>query len=389
MSTSLFEQLQRLKVPEADALLEKRRHASILFDSKEAATKDRRTIYDLGVSGLEELNLLNPSFQQFKMTLFNEATLQIERAVEHKDVNELLDCNIRKFFCYLSPYFPLRPAHMCLEWLIRRFQVHEYNRNDLMALILPYHETNAFVKVLQTLRLRESDKVWHWLKQSQRAGLPLSKTAILNRAATEKGFLKFVCSSTIDAIKELGPNAHLLQAQLNFYGTVVVGALENCKKVEEWHIITLLPSLVKGLTSTSVDFVSAAYIITARLVSRTEITAKLCKFLVTKLAAVTFERLQRTAVMLLVWIFDTQRASNPSFPDETLLKLIQENWFTNVLAELANENMDIHCISRILMIQCVKALRNDDPQKENFKEFLERFLNSIKFPDPIAEQMIK
>ncbi|KAL9929308.1 HEAT repeat containing 1 homolog l(2)k09022 [Glossina fuscipes fuscipes] len=388
MSTSLFEQLQRLKVPEADALLEKRRYASILFDSKEAATKGRRTIYDLGVSGLEELNILNPSFQQFKMTLFNEATLQIERAVERKDVNELLDCNIRKFFCYLSPYFPLRPTHMCLEWLIRRFQVHEYNRNDLMALILPYHETNAFVKVLQTLRLRESDQVWYWLKPSQRAGLPLSKTAILNRAATEKGFLKFVCSSTIDAVKELGHNAHLLQAQLNFYGTVVVGALENCQKVEEWHIITLLPSLIKGLTSKSVDFVSAAYIITARLVARTEITSKLCKFLITKLAAVTFERLQRTAVMLLVWIFDTQRASNPSFPDETLLKLIQENWFTNVLAELANENMDIHCISRILMVQCVKALRNDDAQKENFKEFLERFLNGIKFSDSFAEQMI-
>uniref|UniRef100_A0A1A9WXC5 HEAT repeat-containing protein 1 n=1 Tax=Glossina brevipalpis TaxID=37001 RepID=A0A1A9WXC5_9MUSC len=388
MTTSLFQQLERLKVPEADAFLENKRCASILFDCKEAAAKGRRTIYDLGVNGLEELILLNPSFQQFKTTLFDEATIQIERATEHKDINQLLDCNIRKFFCYLSPYFLLRPAHMCLEWLIRRFRVHEYNRNDLVALILPYHETNAFVKVIQTFRLRRSDKIWHWLKPSQLAGLPLSKTAILNRAATEKGFLKFVCNSTADAVKELGIDAHLLQAQLNFYCSVVIGALEKCQRVQEWHIITLLPSLTKGLTSRSVDFVSAAYMITARLVARAEITAKLCKFLIAKLAAVDFVRLQRTAVMLLVWVFDTQRALKPCFPEETLLKLIQEKWFTDILTELANENVDIYCISGTLMTQCLNALHDNDERKEQFKEFLERFLDCIKFPDTIAEQMI-
>ncbi|KAM7353776.1 HEAT repeat containing 1 homolog l(2)k09022 [Cochliomyia hominivorax] len=388
MSTSLFEQLERLKAPQTGALADARRRASILFNAKEAAGKDRRTIYDLGISGLRELIVLNPRFQEFEQTLFDENALHLERSVENKVVNELLDKNIKKFLQHLSPYFLLRPAHLCLEWLIRRFHVEDYNRKELMALVLPYHETNTFVKVIQTFRLRESDKDWFWLKPLQKPGKPLSKTAILNRAATDKGFFNFICKTTLDAIKEFGPHAHLLQTQLNFYGSVAVGALEVASSVQEWHISTLLPSLLKGLTSGCIDFVSATYIITARLVARTQLKSKLCNALISKIAAVSFDRLQRTAVLLLIWIFDSQKSSQPEFSEQTLLHLVQQKWLINILASLAKENIDIQPLIEPLMKDSIKALQEQHTKANDFELFLENVLNEIEFPAVSAQQFI-
>ncbi|XP_037811353.1 HEAT repeat-containing protein 1 homolog [Lucilia sericata] len=388
MSTTLFEQLQRLKAPQTGAIQDAKRKASILFEPKEAAGKDRRTIYDLGVNGLQELIVLNSKFQQFEETLFDENTLHLERAVEHKDVNELLDKNIKKFLQHLSPYFLLRPAHMCLEWLIRRFQIHEYNRKELMALVLPYHETNAFVKVIQTFKLKESDKEWFWLKPLQKPGKPLSKSAVLNRAATDKGFLNFICNSTLEAIKEFGPHAHLLQTQLNFYGSVLVGALEAASSIQEWHISTLLPSLLKGLSSGCIDFVSAAYIIAARLVARTQLTPKLCHALITKVSAVSFDRLRRTAVLLLIWIFDSQKSASPKFSDQTLLHLVQQNWLTTILASLAKENVDVQALVVPLIKDSVHAVQIQHANAQDFKSFLETLLNDIEFPVNSAQQII-
>uniref|UniRef100_A0A1I8QA80 HEAT repeat-containing protein 1 n=1 Tax=Stomoxys calcitrans TaxID=35570 RepID=A0A1I8QA80_STOCA len=390
MSTSLFEQLQRLKAPQTGVVADSKKRASILFDPKEAATKDRRTIYDLGIHGLQELIVLNPTFQQFEQTLFDENTLQMERAVELQEVNELLNRNIKKFLQHLSPYFLLRPAHMCLEWLVRRFQVHEYNRSELMALVLPYHETNAFVKVIQTFRLKESDKDWYWLKPLQKPGKPLAKSTILNKAATDKGFLSFVCKITIEAIKELGPQAHLLQTQMNFYGSVVVGALEAAASaIQEWHISTVLPSLIKGLTSETIDFVSSSYIIAARLlVARTQVTPKLCNALLTKVAAVKFERLQRTAVLLLIWIFDSQKSSQPKFNENTLLRLVQEKWLINILATLAKENVDIQALCLALIKDSVYAIHEEHAQTAVFQKFLDTLIGEVVFPQSTAQSII-
>ena len=46
--TSLAEQLNRLKVPQTSILLQDKKKPSLLFDPREAAELDRRTVYNLG-----------------------------------------------------------------------------------------------------------------------------------------------------------------------------------------------------------------------------------------------------------------------------------------------------------------------------------------------------
>lgn len=73
-----------------------------------------------GCTGLEELLGIEPAFQEFQDTLFSGASLTLERSVQSKEVNEKLDASISLFLTRLCPYFLLKPAHKCIEWLVHR-----------------------------------------------------------------------------------------------------------------------------------------------------------------------------------------------------------------------------------------------------------------------------
>ncbi|XP_054745117.1 HEAT repeat-containing protein 1 homolog [Anastrepha obliqua] len=388
MATSLQEQLRRLAVPQTVALSDSRSKASVLFDRKEAGTKTRRTIFEIGLSGLQELTAINPIFQSFEATLFNETTIELERSVEKDEVNTLLDLNINKFLRHLSPYFLLRSTLMCLEWLIRRFHIQEYNRSALLALALPYHETNSFILVLQVIRLKKPDPEWEWLRPLQKPGVPVPKSVLLNRAATDVAFLKFVCQSTMDAVKELDTRASSLQTQFSFYASVVVGALEHAPVVEEWHIIAVLPSLLKGLQSDVLDYAAAAYIVTTQLLARTQVTPKLCSAFLERAAAVSLERLRATAVLFVVFLFDKQKKANPHFSETTLMNLATEKWFTITLANLAKENVYVHAIYVSLLRDSLKAIQSGHAESDTLKEFLKRLLDEVVLQNDSAQEVI-
>lgn len=119
--TSLAQQLQRLALPQSDpSLLARNEVASLLFDPKEAATVDRDTAFAIGRTGLEELQGIDPAFEQFEAPLFSLFAKTLERSVQTAAVNRQLDESISLFLVHLSPYFLLKPAHKCLEWLIHR-----------------------------------------------------------------------------------------------------------------------------------------------------------------------------------------------------------------------------------------------------------------------------
>uniref|UniRef100_A0A8C6YYH3 HEAT repeat-containing protein 1 n=2 Tax=Nothoprocta TaxID=8806 RepID=A0A8C6YYH3_NOTPE len=119
--TSLAEQLKRLALPQNDpSLLSRAEAASLLFDCKEAAAVDRDTFFAIGCTGLDELMGIDPSFEAFQSSLFSSMSKGLERSVQTKAVNQQLDQNISLFLIHLSPYFMLKPAQKCLEWLIHR-----------------------------------------------------------------------------------------------------------------------------------------------------------------------------------------------------------------------------------------------------------------------------
>ncbi|XP_037318760.2 HEAT repeat-containing protein 1 isoform X2 [Pungitius pungitius] len=277
--TSLAHQLKRLALPQSDPdLLTRREVASLLFHPKDAASMDRSTFYALGCTGLEELLGIEPALLEFQDTLFSRASMTLERSVQSKEVNEKLDAGISLFLARLGPYFLLKPAHKCLEWLVHRFHIHLYNVDSLLACALPYHDTNVFVRVLQLLKIKDATNRWSWLHSLQKGGVPLSRGALITHCYTDLSFMDFICSMVTNAVQaysgRLGECSQL-RVVFSFYSSTIVSSLEAVDKVSDVIISKLLPFVQKGLKSPLTDYRASSFMIVCQLAVKVVMEATL------------------------------------------------------------------------------------------------------------------
>ena len=61
-------------------------------------------------------------FEAFKKTLFSVESLNLDRELQSRELNEKLNSSIATFLRLLSSYIMLTPAHQALEYLIRRYK---------------------------------------------------------------------------------------------------------------------------------------------------------------------------------------------------------------------------------------------------------------------------
>lgn len=389
MIPSLAAQLQAQAAPQTSRLVDSKSRASILFEPKEAAEKDRQQIFDLGRDGLAELISTNPAFQQFQNTLFDATSINLERSTQTKDVNETLNKNIRKFLLQLSPYFLVRAAHCCLEWLIRRYAINEYNVDDMMALILPYHDTKMFVKCLQTIPLKDKKSRWYWMKPIQKPGVPMSKQAIINRAANDPFFLKFVSSTTLAAVNELQIRPYSLQALFAFYTTTILGALDGANEITEAHILSIKGTLVKGLSSDVVDFCAASMMLTGFLMTKIEFEDAFLKKIIEKLSKnLSRQELRRESLVLLTIICQTQPDTSNLVAEILLSKVIDASTIVSTLGFLYKDNIDVLPICRPLIAKCLGKV-DKHKTAEGYHKFIELLLMDITFNSDDANAVIR
>lgn len=267
--TSLAQQLQRLALPQSDpSLFSRDVVASLLFDLKEAATIDRDTAFAIGCTGLEELLGIDPAFEQFEAPLFSQLAKTLERSVQTKAVNKQLDENISLFLIHLSPYFLLKPAQKCLEWLIHRFHIHLYNQDSLIGCVLPYHETRIFVRVIQLLKINNPKHKWFWLLPVKQSGVPLAKGTLITHCYKDLGFMDFICSlvtKSVKAFAEYPGSSAQLRVLLAFYASTIVTALVAAEDISDNVIAKLFPYIQKGLKSSLPDYRAATYMIICQI----------------------------------------------------------------------------------------------------------------------------
>lgn len=391
MTTDLKAQLQRLQTPQTSVLVESKSRASILYESSEAAQIDRKTIFDGAKQGLADLIKLNPAFQQFQNTLFDESAINLERSVEKEDVNKALNKTINKFLLRLSPHFLIHPAHKCLEWLIRRYSIHKYNITDMMGLILPYHETNMFVKCLQTIRFNEAKnsekKLFDWMKAIQKPGVPMAKQTIISQAAANTRLLSFISQTTLDAVNELQHRAHSLQALFAFYSTITLGALDALDEIIDSHISSIINTLSTGLSSDTVDFCAASMLITALLMTKTNFADILLEPVVEKLSKnLTRQELRRESLVLLILICRTQTDSMEMIV-EALLS-VDASLIVTTLGCLYEDKVDILPLCTPLIKKCL-GMAEDKKMAMTYHKLIEMLLKEITFKTDDANAVIR
>ncbi|PSN74287.1 U3 small nucleolar RNA-associated protein 10 [Corynespora cassiicola Philippines] len=124
---------------------------SLLFEPRVAASQSFDNIYLICYEGYRDLCALDPRFTQFSRSLFSEQSKVEDRTQMTKKENEKLDAVLEAFITLVGPRLLLKPAEKALEWLVRRFRIHEYNTETLVLTYLPYHTTPQFLALLSIL----------------------------------------------------------------------------------------------------------------------------------------------------------------------------------------------------------------------------------------------
>nr|XP_025964728.1 HEAT repeat-containing protein 1 [Dromaius novaehollandiae] len=314
--TSLAEQLKRLALPQNDpSLLSRAEAASLLFDCKEAATIDRDTFFAIGCTGLEELMGIDPSFEVFQSSLFSSMSKGLERSVQTKAVNQQLNQNISLFLIHLSPYFMLKPAQKCLEWLIHRFHIHLYNQDSLIGCVLPYHETKLFVRVIQLLNIKNPTHKWHWLDPIRKPGVPLARGTLITHCYKDLDFMDFICRLVAKSVKvfsEYSGNSAQLRVLLAFYASTIVSALGAIEKITDTIVSMLLPYIQKGLKSSVQDYRAATYMIICQITVKVTVETSLVHSLMLQISKTLSKvpLLAREGVACLNLLLQTQKGDN-------------------------------------------------------------------------------
>lgn len=155
MATALQRQLATIAASsthQLDLRAQKAAHGkSLLFEPRVAAAQSFENLYLLCLDGFRDLCALDPRFAHFSKSLFSEQSKVEDRTQMTRDENSRLDTVIEAFITLVGPRLLLRPAEKALEWLVRRFKVHEYNTECLVLTYLPYHGTPQFLSLLSIL----------------------------------------------------------------------------------------------------------------------------------------------------------------------------------------------------------------------------------------------
>lgn len=386
MSTSLAEQLQRLAVPQTAALRRSdKKRASILFDVKEAAGISKETLFQIGCDGFEELKSKNPVFATFEHSLFHLVGKQFERAVQTAEANQKLDKTLKSFFYQLSPYFLMTAAHKALEWLVYRYHIHNYNKDDLILLILPYHDTNIFVRVLQIIEINDNDK-WLWLQPLQKPGVHLSKHVLYNHAGSNPGFIQLLSDYVLGAIKEHEKPSYLT-VLFNFYCATFTGAVEKSINLNDTHVVQMLPSIIKGLKSDIPDFCASAYIILSKMLTKVTLSKKVLDLLVEKLTEMNVSMLNTEALLVMIVLYQSQE-NYKTMPDTAVKNLAEKKWLPNLLRELGNTGC---LISTVLLPMLGSGIKTGimEVSTDHGKTLVSNLLGALKLEEEIIHEIFE
>ncbi|XP_073001076.1 uncharacterized protein At3g06530 isoform X2 [Typha latifolia] len=342
MATSLASQLQAIKSiikGTQDPIRAPRTRPSVIFDPKEAADVDLRTILPIALSGLEVLIENDERFNGYKGSLFSDTSLDLDREKMVPEENEKLNKSIHSFLRLLSGHLQLPAALKTMEYLIRRYQIHVFNMDELVLAVLPYHDTHTFVRIVQLLDLRNSK--WAFLDGVKAMGAPPPRNVIVQQCIRDKGLLEALCSyaSPTKEFQHSGTTIHFCTA-------VVVESLGAIPKLDTDIVQRVSGFVFDGLNPAMKgdrDHKAGALMIVGILATRATLSSKLVQNLIFFIARVaqhdTIKSIDlpwlRVLAMAMITLVQSQSAQ--TFPKKILMILKEIRDFAGVLSDLSRE----------------------------------------------------
>ncbi|ORY59070.1 U3 small nucleolar RNA-associated protein 10 [Pseudomassariella vexata] len=279
MTTALAAQLAQINsnIKEAvDLKAQKAAHSkSLIFEPRIAATQNFQTLYSICREGFDDLCRLDAHFVSFGTTIFSEQSRDEDRSQMTQDENAELDKKIESFLRLVGSRLRLSPAIKALEWLIRRFRIHQYNTAMLIATFLPYHSLPAFTTLLDILPSTLPAE-FRFLDPYKRSLTQPPRSVLVHRATHHPEFMSVISQYTLQSCRSQQHYPVLISFWASIMLEAVTGMLDMMRSgrrsVQKSNDQALLhqigPVLSEALVMDKVsDLQIAAYMITVAYVS--------------------------------------------------------------------------------------------------------------------------
>ncbi|KAF1811785.1 hypothetical protein P152DRAFT_474507 [Eremomyces bilateralis CBS 781.70] len=313
MPSSLQQQLAQIaqnSTRQLDLKAQKVGHSkSFLFEPKVAAKQDFNTIFQICIEGFEEICALDRTFGEYRETLFSEQSKVEDRTQMNAEEQSQLNETLATFLIRISSKLLLKPGLKCVEWLVRRFRVHEYNTERLLFAFLPYFESPIFPLVLSIIPERNLSEPVRFLYPYIQARENPRMTAIQYTAANNRSFFRTLNNYVLEVVK----TGYHFPTLLSFWTCVIVhgidGRLESARagvenvrrQKQEDALLEIIPVLNEGFALTHApDMILACIMITTVLASKSAPGDKVIKPLMSAVVGASTEDVLDESLMCLV-----------------------------------------------------------------------------------------
>ncbi|RZC48060.1 hypothetical protein C5167_040997 [Papaver somniferum] len=359
---------------------------SILYDPRVAADLDIDSLYSIAISSLDVLVKSELRFEAYKNSLFSYKSRELNRALQGRVENEEIDVSISSYLRLLSGYLLVDSALHTLEYLVRRYMVHVYNIDELVNCALPYHDTAAFVRIVQIVQLQNSK--WGFLEAVQKSGAPPPRSVLVQQCVRDRGLLVTLCDYAMPA-KKYQPSVVVI----SFFTAVAVEVFGALTVIDADTVRKVIQFVFKGLdpnANASPDHKAGALMIASLLANRAALASDIIKNLIGSIARIAQKDAKefadlpwlRTSLMAIISIVQSQ--SVQIFPKKAVETLNEIRDFAGVLFGLSNE-FNIETFLTVYL----ESLVNYSSSDEYCRSALISTLETVNVKDHIHNIVIK
>ncbi|OCL06827.1 hypothetical protein AOQ84DRAFT_69825 [Glonium stellatum] len=394
--TSLQKQLAAIAASsthQLDLKAQKAAHGkSLLFESKIAASQNFNSIYQICYEGFQELCALDSRFVAFSRNLFSEQSKSEERTQMTAKENQELDSVIESFLSLVGPRLLLKPAVKAVEWLIRRFRIHEYNTEFLILTFLPYHSNLIFPTMLSILPAKMSPTFRFLHPYISSLANPPRQTIVYTATNTPAFF-----SALEQYVLKVLRAGHQSSSLLSFWASVTTQAVDGMldsarsgrrgiqQQREEELLLRILPVLNECLTFVDApEAILGCYMITTVLVTKSNLEDKVLNALMEAIAAsLSRETTDGCLVCLAVIAEERKGAKLPKSAAKRIMKL---DGLADKIVSLAQD-----CRIERLALGCALAAieRLETLYQSQDIALIDKILESDILDDPQTSVVIK
>ncbi|BEI90452.1 uncharacterized protein CcaverHIS019_0305220 [Cutaneotrichosporon cavernicola] len=232
MPSALASQLANIASLDADRLTSRTgapSSKSYLFPIAVAAEQDLDAVHALGLSGFEELLQLDPGMEAFEDELFSDTARRIDRMILSAEENAALDVTLERCLRRLGRWIGIMAGGKCVEWLVRRFRVHEMNSEALLQTFLPYHDSQNFARMLAILSLPQSSPYHAPFAPLIKKAQPVPREYITNAVSSARDPSLRLLSNLVGSVQAALEEGVTHRALLAFWSATLVDLIQRAR----------------------------------------------------------------------------------------------------------------------------------------------------------------